>query len=71
MKTRSVILKILMPLVLGAGILYWMYRGEDWQTILHVMTDEMDWTWMLLLAADARAGIGWKRCAPAHFRIAP
>ena len=37
-----------MPLVLGAGILYWMYRGEDWQTIMHVMTDEMDWTWMLL-----------------------
>ena len=48
MKTFSVILKILMPLVLGAGILYWMYRGEDWQTILYVMTDEMDWTWMLL-----------------------
>ena len=48
MKTRSVILKILMPLVLGAGILYWMYRGEDWQTIMHVMTSEMDWTWMLL-----------------------
>ena len=41
-------MKILMPLVLGAGILYWMYRGEDWQTILHVATDEMDWTWMLL-----------------------
>ena len=37
-----------MPLVLGGAILYWMYRGEDWQTILHVMTDEMDWTWMLL-----------------------
>ena len=48
MKTSNVILKILMPLVLGAGILYWMYRGEDWQTILHVATDEMDWTWMLL-----------------------
>ena len=48
MKSGSVILKILMPLVLGAGILYWMYRGEDWQTIWHVMTDEMDWTWMLL-----------------------
>ena len=44
----SVILKILMPLVLGAAILYWMYRGENWQQILHVMTDEMDWTWMLL-----------------------
>ncbi len=37
-----------MPLVLGGAILYWMYRGEDWQTIWHVMTDEMDWTWMLL-----------------------
>ncbi len=48
MKIRNMILKILMPLVLGAGILYWMYRGEDWQTIMHVMTDEMDWTWMLL-----------------------
>ena len=48
MKLSNVILKVLMPLVLGAGILYWMYRGEDWQTIMHVMTDEMDWTWMLL-----------------------
>lgn len=48
MKTSSVIMKVLMPLVLGAAILYWMYRGEDWQQIRHVMTDEMDWTWMLL-----------------------
>ena len=48
MKTSSIILKILMPLVLGAAILYWMYRGEDWQQICHVVTDEMDWTWMLL-----------------------
>ena len=48
MKTSSVILKILMPLMLGAAILYWMYRGEDWQQIRHVMTDEMNWTWMLL-----------------------
>lgn len=48
MKTSSIILKIFMPLVLGATILYWMYRGEDWQQICHFMTDEMDWTWMLL-----------------------
>ena len=48
MKMNSIILKILMPLVLGAAILYWMYRGENWQQIMHVMTDEMDWTWMLL-----------------------
>ena len=48
MKISSVILKILMPLLLGAAILYWMYRGENWQQIWHVMTDEMNWTWMLL-----------------------
>lgn len=48
MKLKSIILKILMPLVLGGAILYWMYRAEDWNTIRHVMTDEMDWTWMLL-----------------------
>ena len=48
MKISNVILKILMPLFLGGAILYWMYRGEDWQQILHVMTEEMDWMWMLL-----------------------
>ena len=40
MKVSNIILKILMPLLLGAGILYWMYCGEDWQTIVHVATDE-------------------------------
>ena len=44
MKISSIILKILMPLVLGGAILYWMYRGEDWQQIRHVMTDE-SWRW--------------------------
>jgi hypothetical protein len=48
MRAKSIILKVLMPLLLGGAILYWMYRGEDWQTILYVMTDETDWTWMLL-----------------------
>ena len=48
MKPANVIMKVLMPLVLGGAILYWMYRGEDWQTIWHVATMEMDWTWMLL-----------------------
>ena len=63
MKTSSVILKILMPLVLGAAILYWMYRGEDWQQICHVMTEEMDWTWMLLsfpFGIMAQVFRGWR-----------
>ena len=66
MKTGNVILKVLMPLVLGGAILYWMYRGEDWQTIWHVMTDEMDWTWMLLsfpfgILAQAFRGWRWRQ----------
>ncbi len=66
MKTNSIILKIFLPLALGAGILYWMYRGEDWQTIMHVATDEMDWTWMLLsfpfgILAQMFRGWRWKQ----------
>ena len=59
-------MKILMPLLLGAAILYWMYRGEDWQQIWHVMTGEMDWTWMLLsfpfgIMAQLFRGWRWKQ----------
>ncbi len=66
MKISNIILKILMPLVLGGAILYWMYRGEDWQQIRHVMTDEMDWTWMLLsfpfgILAQMFRGWRWKQ----------
>lgn len=66
MKISSVILKVLMPLVLGGAILYWMYRGEDWHQIRHIMTDEMDWTWMLLsfpfgILAQMFRGWRWKQ----------
>ena len=40
--------KILLPLVLGGAILYWMYRDFDFQSLNHVLWHEMDWTWMLL-----------------------
>ena len=40
--------KIIFPILLGGAILYWMYRGEDFGHIRHVLSDEMDWTWMLL-----------------------
>jgi len=66
MKISNAILKILMPLVLGGAILYWMYRGEDWDQILYVMTDEMNWTWMLLsfpfgILAQMFRGWRWKQ----------
>ena len=40
--------KVLLPLVLGGAILYWMYRDFDFQSLNHVLWHEMDWTWMLL-----------------------
>ncbi len=48
MKILQTISKIILPFILGGAILYWMYRGEDWQSIKHVMLEEMNWTWMLL-----------------------
>ena len=44
----SGVVRIAMPIVLGAAILYWMYRDFDFGSIKDVMLHEMDWTWMLL-----------------------
>ena len=63
MKTVQNIFKILLPLLLGGGILYWMYRGYDFQSIRHVLLEEMDWTWMLLsfpFGILAQAFRGWR-----------
>ena len=58
--------KIIFPILLGGAILYWMYRGEDFYRFMHVMTDEMDWTWMLLsfpfgILAQMFRGWRWKQ----------
>ena len=58
--------KIIFPILLGGVILYWMYRGEDFYRFMHVMTDEMDWTWMLLsfpfgILAQMFRGWRWKQ----------
>lgn len=42
------ILKIVLPFVLGIGILWWMYRGTDWRDFLHCVFHEMHWGWMAL-----------------------
>ena len=41
------ILKTLLPFALGAGILWWMYRGEDFGALWAVVTGGMRWDWML------------------------
>ena len=60
------IAKIVFPILLGGAILYWMYRGEDFGQFMHVMTQEMNWTWMLLsfpfgILAQMFRGWRWKQ----------
>jgi hypothetical protein len=69
METNAIAIKaakIIFPILLGGAILYWMYRGEDFGRFMHVMTDEMDWTWMLLsfpfgILAQMFRGWRWKQ----------
>jgi hypothetical protein len=58
--------KIVLPFALGGIILWWMYRGEDFSAIGRVLTDEMDWTWMLLsfpfgIMAQVLRGWRWRQ----------
>lgn len=58
--------KVFFPVLLGGAILYWMYRGEDFGRIRHVVTEEMNWTWMLLsfpfgILAQMFRGWRWKQ----------
>ena len=48
MKNWRSIVKIVLPLVLGGAILWWMYRGFDWETLSLALTSGVDWTWMWL-----------------------
>ena len=66
MRLYSIIVKIILPLVLGGAILYWMYRDFDFGSISHVLLDEMNWGWMLLsfpfgILAQAFRGWRWRQ----------
>lgn len=47
-KTITVVLRVLLPFLLGAGILYWMYRGSSWSEISDMLLHRMKWGWMLV-----------------------
>lgn len=58
--------KILLPLVLGGAILYWMYRDFDFRSIERVLWHDMNWTWMLLsfpfgILAQLLRGWRWRQ----------
>ncbi len=69
MKTKKLIrnlMKTMPPLILGGGILYWMYRGFDFSSTEDVLLHQMNWTWMLLslpfgVLAQTFRGWRWKQ----------
>lgn len=60
------ILKTVLPLLLGGGILYWMYRNTDFNSLKHLFLEEMNWWWMILsfpfgILAQMFRGWRWKQ----------
>ncbi len=47
-KSTNRLIRIVVPLLLGGAILYWMYRDFDWQGVRRVLAEDMSWGWMLL-----------------------
>lgn len=65
-KITTATIKLLLPVLLGGVILYWMYRDFDFKRIESVMLCDMDWTWMLLslpfgITAQLFRGIRWRQ----------
>lgn len=47
-KIISTILKTSIPFVIGAAILWWMYRDSDWEAFRQMVLTDMHWGWMAL-----------------------
>lgn len=65
-KTLKKTLNILLPFVLGGGILWWMYRDIDFHAMEDILLHRMDWSWMLFslvfgVSAQLFRGIRWKQ----------
>lgn len=59
-------LRIVLPFILGGAILWWMYRGFEWQEIHAALTSDMHWSWMLLsfpfgILAQVFRGLRWRQ----------
>ncbi len=65
-KIPNIAVKLVLPVLLGGVILYWMYRDFDFGRIGRVMLHDMDWTWMILslpfgVTAQLFRGIRWRQ----------
>lgn len=63
-KTLKKTLNILLPFVLGGGILWWMYRDTDFGAMKNTVLHDMDWGWMLFslvfgVTAQMFRGMRW------------
>ena len=66
MKAIENIAKVVLPIVIGGLILWWMYRGMNWEDIRQAVTTDMDWTWMLLslpfgISAQVFRALRWRQ----------
>ncbi len=64
-KTITTSLRIILPFLLGAGILYWMYRGSSWSDIRDMIFHRMKWGWMFLslffgIVPQILRGLRWR-----------
>ena len=65
-KIRSSTGKIILPLILAAAILWWMYRGFHWNDVKQALQSDMCWRWMLLsfpfgIMAQVFRALRWKQ----------
>lgn len=65
-KTLKKAINIMLPFVLGGGILWWMYRDTDFKSMSDTIISKMHWGWMLFslvfgVAAQMFRGIRWKQ----------
>jgi uncharacterized protein (TIRG00374 family) len=59
-------LNILFPIVLGGGILWWMYRNFDFNLLRSTLNGGMNWWWMAFslvfgVTAQLFRGLRWKQ----------
>lgn len=65
-KSIKKVLNVVVPFLLGGGILWWMYRDFDFQAMQQVFLHDMNWGWMLFsllfgIAAQLFRALRWKQ----------
>lgn len=65
-KVINYFIKIGVPVVLAVAILWWMYRGFQWEQVRQALQHDMSWTWMLLsfpfgILAQVFRAVRWRQ----------